>query len=115
MAQSDLYPSTNTGRALSCCFTANGLQSRPSRRGGAPSDLRPRLPLALDGLPNCPAPRHSRLPSIANSRSSKRIPVLVPLSGFQRELMAEVWSPLFLGLDRSLSLPALSLSRSLVL
>jgi hypothetical protein len=116
MAESDLYPPTNSSRALSRCFTANGRQSRPTRRGDAPSDLRPKLRQVLDGLTNCPAPRRSRLPSIANSRSSKRIPVPVPLSGFQRELVAEVWLPLPRGLDRSLSLPALSLSlsRSLV-
>src|SRR5205814_8092802 len=97
----------NTSRALPCCFTANGRQRIPSRRGDAPSDLRPKLRQVLDGPPKCPAPRRNRLPSIANSRSSKRIPVQVPLPLLQREPVPEVASPVPRELAPRLSLPAL--------
>src|SRR3954447_16462216 len=106
MAESDLYPPTKTSRALACCFTANGRQCRPSRRDDAPSDLRPKLRQVLGGPPNYPAPRRNQLPSIANSRSSKRIPVRVPLSEFQREPVAEFSSPEPRDLAPSLSPPA---------
>ena len=103
LAQSDLYRSDQRQSQWSCHFITNDLQSTPSRRGGAPSDLPPKLPLALDGLSSCRASRYSRLPSIANSRSSKHIPVPVPLSGFLPEPLAEVGSRLPRELDRSLS------------
>jgi hypothetical protein len=92
--------------ALSCCFTASDLQSRPNRQGDVPSDLPPKPQLVLAGLPNCPAPKHSRFRSIANSQSSTHIPARVPLSGSQRELVAEVSSPLPREPAPSLSLPA---------
>lgn len=87
-------------RAVSL-FTANGLKSRPSRPGDAPSDLKPKLRLVLDGLSNRRVPRRSWLPSIANSRSSTRIPVPEPLSGLQPEPVAAVWSLLPHELDPS--------------
>src|SRR5207244_8382002 len=89
-------------------FTASGLQSRPNHQDDVPSGLPPKLRLVLAGLPNCPAPRHNRFRSIANSRSSTHTPVRVPLSGFQREPVAEVSSPVPRELAPWLSLPAWS-------
>jgi hypothetical protein len=95
---------------VSCCFTANGLQSRPSRRADAPSGLPPTPQLVWVELPNFPAPRRSRFRSIANNRSSKRILAPVPPSGFRCGLGAELSSPKPHELAPSLSLPAWSLS-----
>jgi hypothetical protein len=105
MAKPDLYPPDKHQSVRLLLFIANGLQSRPSRPGDAPSDLLPKPQLVLAGLPRCPGPIRSRLLSIANSRRSKRTPVLVPLSAFQREPVAELWSRLPRDLAPLLSLP----------
>jgi hypothetical protein len=98
-----------------CCFTANGLQSRPSRRADAPSGLPPTPQLVWAELSNFPASRRSRFRSIANNRSSKRILAPVPPSGFRCGLGAELSSPKPHELAPSLSLPAWSLSSLLSL
>jgi hypothetical protein len=93
-------------------LTANGLQSRPSRRADAASGPPPTQQPVWAGLSNCLTPRRSRFRSIANSRSSKRILTPVPPSAFRCGLEAEVSSPIPHELDPSSSLPAWSLSSS---
>jgi hypothetical protein len=89
-------------------FIANGLRSRPSRRGDAPSDQLPKPRLALAGLSNSQGPRRNRFRSIANNRRSKHIPARAPPSEFQCEPLAEALLRLPRELARLLSLPGWS-------
>jgi len=56
-------------------LTASGPRSRPSHPAGAPSGLRPTLPLALGARPRRPAPTRSPRHSSASTRVSKHSPV----------------------------------------
>jgi hypothetical protein len=105
----DSGPLTAHRQLMGLLLTANGLQSRPSRRADAASGLPPRPRPVWAGLSNCPTPRRSQFRSIANNQPSKRILIPVLPSAFRCGLGAEVSSPIPHELDPSSSLPAWSL------